>query len=126
MVDAHPFSTDLVIDREDSVWIGNLSQRFYLYPIHISLTFVMTRTLNSGLYLLLLRFLHREYDAAFRLCDAVATDAKLSPEGEQTLAQFGEAAADLHPDAIAVRLKVRYPGPVRITTFERLCQTFGR
>lgn len=78
MIITQPYSTDLVIDRVNDEWINSLSQRFYLYPIHVSLSFAMTKGLNSALYLLLLRLLHREYDGAFRLCDSIATDSKLS------------------------------------------------
>ena len=101
-----PYSTDLVINRVNQEWIDSLSQRFYLYPIHVSLSFAMTKGLNSALYLLLLRLLHREYDGAFRLCDSIATDSKLSPEGTQILKAFAFAEDDFHPDSHAVRLKV--------------------
>ena len=87
-------------------WIDSLSQRFYLYPIHVSLSFVLTKGLNSALYLLLLRLLHRDYDDAFRLTDSIATDSKLSAEGVYIFDALKFAVDDAHPDAHAVRLKV--------------------
>ena len=62
-----PFSTRLVMDRtspEAKKWYGALTQRYYLYPVHLSLSFLMTRGVNSALYLLLLRFLNRDYATA--------------------------------------------------------------
>jgi hypothetical protein len=54
-----PFSTELVLDRTDKDWYEALDTKYYLYPIHVSLSFMFTPTLASALYLLLLRFLHR-------------------------------------------------------------------
>jgi thiol-disulfide isomerase/thioredoxin len=101
-----PFSTEIVLDRSNKKWTQSLSQHFYLYPVHVSLAFLMPKGLNSALYLLLLRLLNRDYDSAFRMCDSIATDSKLSPEGLQIFTALGYAAEDLHPDAHAVRLKV--------------------
>ena len=60
-----PFTTKLVIDRSDESWVQALSQRFFLYPVHVSSSFIVTKGLNSALYLLLLRLLHRDYQKAF-------------------------------------------------------------
>jgi hypothetical protein len=54
-----PFSTELVLDRTDKDWHEALDTKYYLYPVHVSLSFMFTPTLASALYLLLLRFLHR-------------------------------------------------------------------
>lgn len=58
-----PFTTELVLQRTSIdphwAWLESLEARYYLYSVHISLSFVMSPTLASSLYLLLLRFLHR-------------------------------------------------------------------
>src|SRR5690606_9864250 len=66
-----PFSTELVLDRTDKEWSEALDTKYYLYPVHVSLSFMFTPTLASALYLLLLRFLHREYDSVVRLVNAI-------------------------------------------------------
>jgi hypothetical protein len=66
----------------------------------------MTRGLNSGVYLMLLRFLHRDYAEAFRLGDSIATDTDFDKEGKEIFGCFIQAAQDAHPDAHAVRLKI--------------------
>lgn len=80
-VGSEPFSTMLVLDRSDKPWAAALSSRYYMYPVHVSASFLLTRGLNSALYLLLLRLLHRSYDDCYRLTDSVASDTALSSEG---------------------------------------------
>jgi hypothetical protein len=55
---SEPFSTFIVLDRTGTV---GLAERFFLYPVHVSLSFLLTKGLNSAVYFMLLRFLHREY-----------------------------------------------------------------
>jgi hypothetical protein len=43
-------------------WISTLDTPYYIYPVHVSLSFMFTPTLAQALYLLLLRFLHRDYN----------------------------------------------------------------
>jgi len=101
-----PFSTDLVLDREDGLWNVSISQRYFLYPVHVSLSFLETRGLESAMYLMLLRFLHRDYDTVFRLTDSVATDTNLGETAEIIFKYFMNANDDWHPDAHACRLKI--------------------
>ena len=65
-VESEPFSTALVLDRSNRDWDAALTQRYYLYPVHVSLSFMLTKGLNSALYLMLLRFLNRSYEEVFR------------------------------------------------------------
>lgn len=74
---AEPFSTFIILNRAKIP----LAERFFLYPVHISFSFLSTKGLNSALYLMLLRFLHRDYADVFRLSDSIATDTKLNEEG---------------------------------------------
>jgi len=104
-----PFSTRLVMDRTSSdaqAWYNALTQRYYLYPIHLSLSFLMTKGVNSALYLLLLRFLNRNYAAVSSLVDSIATDTKYSAEGLEIFGKLNRTVDDAHPDAHACRLKI--------------------
>eukprot|EP00967_Tisochrysis_lutea_P034907 scaffold41760_cov32-Tisochrysis_lutea.AAC.1 len=76
--------------------------RYYIYPVHVSLSFLYSTTLASALYLVLLRYLNRQ------LIDTVGTDASLTKE-ESNILQFTTCqrnAPDEHPDAIACRLRL--------------------
>ena len=80
-VGSQPFSTTLVMDRVRKTFYESLTQRYFLYPVHLSLSFLMPKGVSSALYLLLLRFLARNYDAVVRLTDSIATDTVYSQEG---------------------------------------------
>eukprot|EP01087_Luapelamoeba_hula_P004848 TRINITY_DN1482_c0_g1_i1.p1 TRINITY_DN1482_c0_g1~~TRINITY_DN1482_c0_g1_i1.p1 ORF type:complete len:4317 (-),score=602.49 TRINITY_DN1482_c0_g1_i1:51-13001(-) len=103
---AAPFSTELVLDRTDTDWHEALDTKYYLYPVHVSLSFMFTPTLSSALYLLLLRFLHRDYDQVFRLASTIGTDTNFSPEESNIFKALGESNNDCHPNAHASRLKI--------------------
>ena len=100
------FSTEIMYVRRDKQWLSNMKVRQYLYPVHLSMTFLFTPTLSSALYLLLLRFLNRQYSEVFLLADSCVTDTRLSAEEEQILAQFKHVSDDISPDAHACRLKL--------------------
>lgn len=106
-----PFSTALVIDQDDGGWASALENPYYVYPVHISLSFLYSTTLASALFLLLLRYLHRQYKQVVRLVDTVATDATLSREEQNTLQLLtrhrGRAhSPDEHPDSHACLLHI--------------------
>lgn len=102
------FSTGVFMDRRNDTWLHNMPVRHYLYPIHISRLFLFPPTFASSLYLLLMRFLHRQYDNVFRLAAVCATDVTLSAEEAQIFQQFTylTSAYDAHPDASGCRLKL--------------------
>lgn len=103
---SEPFSTWMVLHRMDTDWNSTLSQRYFLYPVHVSLSFMMSKGIDSGLYLLLLRFLNRDYTSVFRLADSIATDTAFSPAGQLIFHSLALANDDWHPDAHACRLKI--------------------
>ena len=80
VVRGSPFSTDLVFDRSSIQWQETMERRFYLLPVHTSKTFLVTPTLASNLYLILLKLLGRRYEEAFRLADTFSVDTEFSPE----------------------------------------------
>eukprot|EP00760_Papus_ankaliazontas_P003017 PhM_4_TR11378/c0_g1_i1/m.4426 len=106
-----PFSTELVMDRaspEGTVWRSNLETPYYLYPVHVSMSFLQAPTLSSALYLLLQRFQFRDYHAVTHLVDSIATDTDFSNNKEevQIFRHLGALNGDAHPDAHAVRAKI--------------------
>ena len=103
-IGGQPFSTLLVLDRNNVQWNSALAQRYYLYPVHVSLSFLQTNGINSALYLMLLRYMNRNYEHTFRLADSVATDRRFSTEGLSIWANF--PSDDYHPNAHACRLKL--------------------
>jgi len=108
LISTRPFSTELVLLREDAKWRKALDQPYFMYPVHISLSFLYSTTLASALYLLLLRFLNRDYEKVALLVDTISSDVQLSEEENQTL-QFLSSeknSPDMHPDAHACRLKI--------------------
>ena len=107
-VTSQPLSTTLVMDRSDNAkkWYSALTQRFFLYPVHLSLSFLMTKGVSSALYLLLLRFLNRNYAEVSALVDSIATDTQYSAEGTVIFEQLAQTVTDAHPDAHACRLKI--------------------
>eukprot|EP01033_Poteriospumella_lacustris_P010457 gene10460-7435_t len=98
-----PFSTFIVLQRGE---VETLAERFFLYPIHVSFSFLLTKGVNSALYLMLLRLLHRDYAEVFRLADSIATDTEFNKEGISIYKRFTNANDDWHPDAHACRLKI--------------------
>lgn len=81
--------------------------------MHVSLSFLYSTTLASALYMMLLRYLNRQYKTVVRLVDTVGTDSPLTKE-ENNILQFTTCenlkdrknSADWHPDASACRLKI--------------------
>ena len=55
-----------------------------MHQVHVSLSFLYSTTLASALYLLMLRYLHRQYKEVVRLVDTVGTDAALTSEERGT------------------------------------------
>eukprot|EP01038_Epipyxis_sp_PR26KG_P004031 gene4031-5768_t len=99
---SQPFTTFIVLNRSKIP----LAERFFLYPVHISLSFLLTKGLNSALYLMLLRFLHRDYADVFRISDSIATDNAFNAEGLDIFLSFKNTNDDWYPDAHACRLKI--------------------
>ena len=114
-IEAMPFSTELVLDRTDLLWTSQLEHPYYMYPVHVSLSFLYSTTLASAMYLMLLRYLNRQYAAVVRLADTIGTDTALTREEDNSL-QFTTClntvdkvqknSLDYHPDATAARLKI--------------------
>ena len=70
------------------------------------MSFLMTRGLTSAMYLLLLRLLHRDYAAAFRLAESVASDSAFDTAARHIFSDLQIANRDMHPDCHACRVKL--------------------
>eukprot|EP01063_Lacrimia_lanifica_P039595 TRINITY_DN8724_c1_g4_i1.p1 TRINITY_DN8724_c1_g4~~TRINITY_DN8724_c1_g4_i1.p1 ORF type:complete len:4579 (+),score=2099.61 TRINITY_DN8724_c1_g4_i1:248-13984(+) len=101
----NPFTTELVINKADHVWLDNCDTKYFLYPVHISLSFLLTPTLGSSLYLLFLSFLGRLYEDSFRIAGTVGTDASLTEQESQIFDSIGRID-DIHPEAHACRCRI--------------------
>ena len=101
------FEGAVLTDRSNAGWLDNLGDvRHYMYPIHLSGTFLTASTLASSLYMMVWRLFTGAYGTAFKLADSCLSDTKLSPEEAQIWQQIGEVENDVHPDACACRLKM--------------------
>ena len=101
-----PFTTDILSDRSSLGWQQVMESRFYLYPVHTSKTFLLTKTLSSALYMILLKFLNRDYSAAMKQIESCHVDTAFTPEEQWVFDQFERTNDDMHPDAHACRLKL--------------------
>ena len=99
-----PFSTEVVINRSDSQWLDKLDTKYYLYPVHVSLSFMFTPTFASALYLLYMRLLYRDYEEVFRIATTIGTDTSLSKEEEQLFKMY--SVDDSHPNILACFIKI--------------------
>ena len=102
-----PFSTELVLNRSDKSWYAAAENPYYVYPVHVSLSFLYSTTLASALYLMLLRYLNRQYKAVVQLIDTVASDTDLTLEENNSL-QFmtsPKVSSDQHPVTPLARLE---------------------
>ena len=80
--------------------------RHYLYAVHRSQTYLVPPSLAACLSLLLLRWLARDFEAAFALCAACVTDGKMTSDEKQLwdcLASFDD---DVEPETHAIRLRL--------------------
>ena len=74
--------------------------------VHRSQAFLFAPSFASNLYLLLLRFLHRDYASVFGMADACVSDTELAPLEAAIWAELKSVESDCHPNAHACRLKI--------------------
>jgi hypothetical protein len=112
-----PLNTELVLKASkfdkleeqwaQDEWAQSVQTRFYIYPVHLSGTFLQTQSLASAFYLVLLFLMKREYEAAARLMSSCFTDTAFSTEEKWVMKLIRATAEDdKHPDAHAVRLRL--------------------
>jgi hypothetical protein len=100
------FGTHLIFDRASESWSEVMSDSPYLlFPVHTSCTFLLNKTLDAALYMIVLRFFARDYAAAFRMAESITVDVRFSAT-EQWVWNLLQHVKDAHPNAHAVRLKL--------------------
>jgi hypothetical protein len=86
--------------------LSKLLVKTYLYPVHISSTFLFTPTQPSTAYLLLMRFISRQYEAVCTLVESCVNDSGFSDEMKGIFSTLRTVKDDQSPDAHACRLKI--------------------
>ena len=74
--------------------------------VHVSETFLFCPSLASSLYMLLLRFLARQYEAVVGLASGCVADSPPTAEERQICMQLAQTQDDRHPNAHACRLHI--------------------
>ena len=73
--DAAKLSVQVILDRRNKEWIENIGEvRSYLYPIHNSRSFVVTPSLASSLYLMLMYFITGNYKEVFKMVESCVSE----------------------------------------------------
>ena len=80
--------------------------RHYLYAVHRSGAYLTPPSLAARIYLLLLRWLARDFEGVYQMCACCASDSPLSAEEAQLWALLADFDDDMEPEAHACRLKL--------------------
>ena len=102
-----PLHTQLLIARHAPGWASTFtSTRHYLYRVHRSRSYLTPPSLAAALYLLILRWLGRDYEATCALAPSCVTDEPLTEEEGLLWSQLSDFVDDCQPAAHATRLKI--------------------
>ena len=104
---ADPLQTQLLLARHSRGWADALTGvRHYLYAVHRSGAYLTPPSLAARIYLLLLRWLARDFEGVYQMCACCASDSPLSAEEAQLWALLADFDDDMEPEAHACRLKL--------------------
>ena len=79
-IDGSHISVQVVLDRRNQDWNNKIGEvRSYLYPIHNSQSFLVTPSLASSLYLMLMHFITGSYVEVFKMVESCVSE-ELTPE----------------------------------------------
>jgi len=79
--DGSHLSVQVILDRRNKDWINNIGEvRSYLYPIHNSRSFLVTPSLASSLYLMLMHFITGSYVEVFKMVESCVSEDLTSEE----------------------------------------------
>lgn len=105
-IDSSRLSVQVILDRRNSEWLSNIGEvRSYLYPVHNSRSFLVTPSLASSLYLMLMYFITGSYPDVYKMVESCVSE-ELTAEEQQIFNQLEFLGNDYHPDAHACRLKL--------------------
>lgn len=73
--DGSRLSVQVLLDRRNREWIENIGEvRCYLYPVHNSRSFLVTPSLASSLYLMLMYFITGSYQNVFKMLESCVSE----------------------------------------------------
>lgn len=80
-VDGSHLSVQVLLDRRNQEWINNMSEiRCYLYPVHSSKSFLITPSLASSMYLMVMYFITGKYQEVFKMVESCVSEDLTSEE----------------------------------------------
>jgi hypothetical protein len=80
-VDGAHLSVQVILDRRNQDWIKNIGEvRSYLYPVHNSRSFLVTPSLASSLYLMLMYFITGSYPNVFKMVESCVSEELTAEE----------------------------------------------
>ena len=104
--DGSHLSVQVLLDRRNQEWINNMGEiRCYLYPVHSSKSFLITPSLASSMYLMVMYFITGAYQEVYKMVESCVSE-DLTSEEAQIFNQLEFLGNDNHPDAHACRLKL--------------------
>jgi hypothetical protein len=79
--DGTRLSVQVILDRRNQEWIDNIGEvRCYLYPVHNSRSFIVTPSLASSLYLMVLYFMTGSYQNVFKMIESCVSEELTAEE----------------------------------------------
>lgn len=83
-IDGSHLSVQVILDRRNQDWINNIGEvRSYLYPVHNSRSFLVTPSLASSLYLMLMYFITGSYRDVFKMVESCVSEDLSAEEVSQ-------------------------------------------
>ena len=74
-VDSSHLSVQVVLDRRNQEWIDNMGEvKCYLYPVHNSKSFLVTPSLASSMYLMVMYFITGSYRDVFKMVESCVSE----------------------------------------------------
>ena len=80
-VDGSHLSVQVLLDRRNQEWINNMGEiRCYLYPVHSSKSFLITPSLASSMYLMVMYFITVAYQEVYKMVESCVSEDLTSEE----------------------------------------------
>lgn len=80
-VDSSHLSVQVLLDRRNQEWINNMGEiRCYLYPVHSSKSFLITPSLASSMYLMVMYFITGAYQEVYKMVESCVSEDLTSEE----------------------------------------------
>ena len=80
-VDGSHLSVQVLLDRRNREWLDNMGEiRCYLYPVHSSKSFLITPSLASSMYLMVMYFIVGKYGEVYKMVESCVSEDLTSEE----------------------------------------------